>query len=161
MKAFFVSFVLLLPALIYAQSEKTEALDQFGIEETVIGFSKIVDLEFDQALIKVKAELKKEKFGVLTEVDVKSVMKKKLDVDFHPYQILGVCNPPLAHKSILAEEQIGLFLPCKFIVYVNKDGKTIVAAVDPVKMMAGLENDELLKTANLVKEKFISLFKKI
>ena len=123
--------------------------------------AKKVDLSYDEALEKVTEELKKEGFGVLTEVNVKSVMKKKLDVDFQPYQILGVCNPPLAHKSLLAEEQIGLFLPCKFIVYVNKEGKTIVAAVDPAKMMAQLKNDELLKTANLVRDKFISVFKKI
>lgn len=122
--------------------------------ETSLGFSKIIDLDFEQALKKVKAELKKEGFGILTEVDVQATMKKKLDIDYPPYHILGACNPPLAHQSIQAEPQIGLMLPCKLIVYVNEDKKTVVAAVDPVKMMQGVENEDLSKVARIVQEKF-------
>jgi uncharacterized protein (DUF302 family) len=140
--------IIMVPFLLYAQSGEK------AVQETYLGFSKIVDMNFKQALTKVKAELKKEGFGVLTEIDVKAVMKKKLDVDYKPYMILGVCNPPLAHKSIMAEEQIGLMLPCKFIVYVNKEDQTVVAAVDPAKMMAGLNNNILAETAKTVQKKF-------
>ena len=124
------------------------------LKETAIGFSKVVTMDFEQALDNLKAELKKEKFGVLTEVNIKSVMKKKLDVEFRPYQILGVCNPPLAHQSLTAEEEIGLLLPCKFIVYVNEQGQTVIAAVDPLKMMKGIENDALSEVAKVVQGKF-------
>ncbi len=140
--------IIMVPFLLFAQSGEK------AVQETSLGFSKIVDMDFEQALDKVKAELKKEGFGILTEVDVKAVMKKKLDVNYKPYMILGVCNPPLAHKSIMAEEQIGLMLPCKFIVYVNKEDQTVVAAVDPAKMMAGLNNNILAETAKTVQKKF-------
>jgi uncharacterized protein (DUF302 family) len=139
-------------SLVYSQ-EMDKKVDP-AIIETSLGFSKIVDLQFDQALQKVKDELKKEGFGILTEVDVKATMKKKLDIDYRPYHILGACNPPMAHESIQAEPQIGLMLPCKLIVYVDEAGKTIVAAVDPVRMMAGVENAELSKVAQIVQEKF-------
>jgi len=146
-------------SLVHSQ-EMDKKVDQ-AIVETSLGFSKIVDLEFDQALQKVKAELKKEGFGILTEVDVKATMKKKLDIDYRPYHILGACNPPLAHKSIQAEPQIGLLLPCKLIVYVNEDDKTVVAAVDPAKMMQGVENEDLSKVARIVQEKFRKVLKEL
>jgi uncharacterized protein (DUF302 family) len=145
---------ILLPAFILGGSLKDNSS---LVEHTAIGFSKTIDLDFETALTKVKAELKKEGFGVLTEVDVSATMKKKLDVDFRPYHILGVCNPPLAHKSIQAEEQIGLLLPCKFIVYVNDNEQTVVAAADPVKMMAGLSNENLTEIANSVQAKFMKV----
>ncbi|MEX2189140.1 MAG: DUF302 domain-containing protein, partial [Bacteroidota bacterium] len=81
------------------------------------GFSKTVNLSFDQTVEKVTEELKKEGFGVLTTIDVKETLKKKLDVDFKRYTILGACNPPFAHKALQAEEEIGLLLPCNVIVY--------------------------------------------
>ena len=132
----------------YAQDGKT------NIVETNLGLTRIVEMTFDEALAKVKSELKKEGFGILTEVDVKATMKKKLDIDYKPYHILGACNPSLAHKSLQAEEQIGLMLPCKLIVYVNDKDQTVVAAVDPVRMMQGVENEDLSKVAKIVQEKF-------
>jgi uncharacterized protein (DUF302 family) len=143
--------------LILAQEQQTQYVKDSPLEKTEIGFSLIVNLTFDEALSKVKEELKNEGFGILTEVDVKATMKKKLDIDFRPYQILGACNPPLAHKALKAEPQIGLMLPCKFIVYVNEDDKTVVSAIDPVKMMAGIDNKELAEMAKSVQEKFIKV----
>ena len=80
------------------------------------GFSKTIDLSFENTIEKVIDELKKEGFGVLTTIDVKETLKKKIDVDFKKYTILGACNPPLAHKALQAEEEIGLLLPCNVIV---------------------------------------------
>ena len=149
-----VMLLLIFSSFSLAQSGEMDEKAGQAVVETSLGFSKIVDLEFDQALQKVKADLKKEGFGILTEVDVKATMKKKLDIDYRPYHILGACNPPLAHKSIQAEPQIGLLLPCKLIVYINEDDQTVVAAVDPVKMMQGVENEDLSKVAKIVQEKF-------
>ncbi len=86
------------------------------MEQTNYGFSKVVNLGYEEAIGKVTEELKKEGFGVLTEIDIKETLKKKLDVEFKPYKILGACNPPFAYKSLQAEEQIGLMLPCNVIV---------------------------------------------
>ena len=108
------------------------------------GFSITVSLPYEKAIEKVTEELKKEGFGVLTTIDVRDTLKKKLDVDFNKYIILGACNPPFAHKALVAEEQIGLLLPCNVIVY-EKNGRTIVAAFDPMTMAALVEN-EALKT---------------
>lgn len=107
------------------------------------GFSKAVDLSYDQAVTKVTEELKKEGFGVLTTIDVKETLKKRLDVDFKKYIILGACNPPFAYKALQTEEEIGLLLPCNVIVY-EKEGKTAVAAFDPMAMMT-LMGDERMK----------------
>ena len=124
------------------------------ITETKLGLSKVVAMPFDEALQKVKKELKNEGFGILTEVDVKATMKSKLDIDYRPYHILGACNPPLAHKALQAEEQVGLLLPCKVIVYVDQKDRTVVAIVDPVKMMQDLDNDNLGEVAKTVLDKF-------
>ncbi len=110
---------------------------------TNYGFSKAVNLGYEEAIEKVTEELKKEGFGVLTEIDVKATLKKKLDVDIKPYKILGACNPPFAYKSLQAEEQIGLMLPCNIIVYVNDNNETVVAAIDPVASMQAVKNDKL------------------
>ncbi len=117
------------------------------MEKTNFGFTKEVSYSYDEALEKVTQGLKSEGFGVLTEVDVKATFKKKLDIDFKPYKILGACNPPFAYKSLLAEEQIGLMLPCNVIVYVNDAGKTIVAAIDPLTAMNHIQNDRLNEVA--------------
>ena len=137
--------------------QNTTIMKESAVDLTDLGFSKTIDLPFEETLTKVKDELKKEGFGILTEVDVTATMKKKLDVDYRPYTILGACNPPLAHKALEAEPQIGLMLPCKFIVYVNEDRQTVVAAVDPAKMMQGLENDQLAQVAKTVREKFLKV----
>jgi len=113
------------------------------------GFSKTVSLGYDEAIEKVTEELKKEGFGVLTTIDVKDTLKKKLDVDFKKYIILGACNPPFAHKALTAEEEIGLLLPCNVIVY-EKDGGTVVSIFDPMVMMAVLENNKMKTIAEEV-----------
>jgi uncharacterized protein (DUF302 family) len=116
------------------------------------GFSKTTALSFDQTLLKVNEELKKEGFGVLTTIDVKDTMKKKLDVDFPKYVILGACNPPFAHKALEAEAEIGLLLPCNLIVY-EKDGKTNIAAFDPMVMTKILENSAIMPVAQEMKSR--------
>ncbi len=116
-------------------------------------FSKKVDLSFEEAIEKVTNALKEEGFGILTEIDVKATLKKKLDVDFKPYKILGACNPPNAYKALLAEEKIGLMLPCNVIVYVDDNNETIVAAVDPVASMQAVENERLPEVASFIQSK--------
>lgn len=123
------------------------------MEQINYGFSKVVDLGYEEAIEKVTEELKKEGFGILTEIDVKETLKKKLDVDFKPYKILGACNPPFAYKSLQAEEQIGLMLPCNVIVYVNDDNETIVAAIDPMASMQAVKNDKLGEVAETIQSK--------
>ena len=117
------------------------------------GISKIVNLSYEEALVKITEELKKEGFGVLTEIDVKATLKKKLDVELKPYKILGACNPPFAYKTLQAEEQIGLLLPCNVIVFINNDGKTVVSAIDPNVAMQSVENKELEKIAGEIRGK--------
>ncbi|MCC6550277.1 MAG: DUF302 domain-containing protein [Ignavibacteriaceae bacterium] len=119
------------------------------------GFTKHLKLGFNEAIEKVTEELKKEGFGVLTEIDVTATLKKKLDVDFKPYRILGACNPPFAHKALQAEEQIGLMLPCNVIVYQNTPEETTVSAVDPVASMAAVHNESLHPIAGEVREKLM------
>ncbi len=116
------------------------------------GFSKTVDLSFEQTIEKVTEELKKEGFGVLTTIDVKDTLKKKIDVDFKKYTILGACNPPIAHKSLQTEEEIGLLLPCNVIVY-EKDDKTKVSMFDPMLMTNIVDNEKMEPIAKEVKEK--------
>ncbi len=116
------------------------------------GFSKVVSLSFEQAIDKVTDELKKEGFGVLTTIDVKETLKKKIDVDFPKYTILGACNPPFAHKALQSEEEIGLLLPCNVIVY-EKNGTTVVSAFDPIVMEKILENPAMQPIAEEVKKK--------
>lgn len=114
-------------------------------------FSKTLDLNFDEAIEKTTAILKEEGFGVLTEIDIKETLKKKLDVDFRKYHILGACNPPNAYKALQAEGHIGLMLPCNVIVQEHEDGKVEVSAVDPVASMQAIENEGLGQVAKDVR----------
>ena len=116
------------------------------------GFSKTTDYNFEQAIDKVTEELKKEGFGVLTSIDVKETLKKKIDVDFKKYTILGACNPALAHQALLAEEELGLLLPCSVIVY-EKNDKTVVSIFDPNVMAHLIDNPEMKFVAEEVKNK--------
>ncbi len=114
------------------------------------GISKTISLPFESAVEKVTDELKKEGFGVLTTIDVKATMKQKLGVDFTKYVILGACNPPFAYQALLAEEQIGLLLPCNVIVY-EKAGRTIISAFNPLVMTKILENEGMDQFAEEVR----------
>ena len=116
-------------------------------------FTKTVDDNFDQAIEKVTEELKKEGFGILTEIDVKETFKKKLDKDFRKYRILGACNPNMAFQAIEAESRIGTMLPCNVIVQELDNGKIEVSAVDPVASMQAVENNSLGSIAQQVREK--------
>lgn len=116
------------------------------------GFSKTVDMSYEQTIEKVTAELKKEGFGVLTFIDVKETLKQKINVDFKKYAILGACNPPIAHRALLEEEDLGLLLPCNVIVY-EKDGKTRVSIFDPMVMTWIMGNDQMKPIATEVQEK--------
>ncbi|MDD2540832.1 MAG: DUF302 domain-containing protein [Desulfuromonadaceae bacterium] len=106
-------------------------------------FSKKVVLSFDEAIVRVTEELKKEGFGILSEIDVTATLKKKLNVDFRNYRILGACNPPFAYKALQAEPHIGIMLPCNVIVQELDDGKVEVAAVDPLASMQAIQNKDL------------------
>lgn len=115
-------------------------------------FAKPTAYSFDEAIARVTEELKKEGFGVLTEIDVKETLKKKLEVDFRRYKILGACNPLFAYQALQVEEHIGAMLPCNIVVQENANGVE-VAAVDPMASMAGVKNDKLAGIANEVRQK--------
>lgn len=116
-------------------------------------FTTTLNESFDTAIQKVTEELKKEGFGILTEIDVKETFKKKLDIDFRKYRILGACNPQMAHQAISAESKIGTMLPCNVIVQETEEGKIEVSAVDPVASMQAVKNDSLGGVAAQVREK--------
>ncbi len=116
-------------------------------------FNKIVNGEFSKVIENVTEELKKEGFGILTEIDVKATLKNKLDIDFRNYRILGACNPPFAYKALLAEEKVGTMLPCNVIVQEKPDGNIEVSAVDPVASMQAIDNPILEKLALVMQHK--------
>ena len=118
----------------------------------VYNYSKETVLSFEKAIEKTKEELKKRGFGILTEIDVKSTLKQKLDVDYDDYVILGACNPPFAYRALQAEKEIGLLLPCNVIVY-KKDDKTVVSAINPIEGMSVVENNVLEEIAKTIKQK--------
>ncbi len=116
------------------------------------GISKLVNLTYEEAINRVTEELKKEGFGVLTTIDVKETLKKKLGVDFDKYIILGACNPPFAYKALQAEYDLGLLLPCNVVVY-ERDGKVFVSAFDPMVMTQMIDNPALKEIAQEVRKK--------
>ena len=115
--------------------------------------SKKLDVPFDQAVSRVTEALKREGFGVLTDIDVKATMKAKLGVEFRPYRILGACNPQLAHRALMLEDKIGTMLPRNVIVQQHVDGAVEVSAVDPVASMQAIKNPGLAEVANEVQAK--------
>ena len=116
-------------------------------------FSTIVDLPFNKAIERVTEDLKSEGFGILTDIDVKETLKKKLDVDFHRYRILGTCNPPYAYQALLKENKIGIMLPCNVIVQELPSGQVEITAVDPVVSMQAVANPDLEEVAFQIREK--------
>lgn len=116
-------------------------------------FSKTVYMGFDEAVDKVTENLKKEGFGVLTQIDVKTTLKNKLDVDFKNYKILGACNPPYAYKALQAEDKIGVMLPCNVVVIDQGNGNIEVTAVDPVASMMAIKNESLAPVAGEISRK--------
>ena len=116
------------------------------------GFKRTVDLTPDEADKKVREELQKEGFGVLTEIDVKATLKQKLDVDFRPYRILGACNPQLAHQALSAEIDIGLLLPCNVVVYEgSEEGTSVVGILDPGVQLGVTGRDDINHLADEVR----------
>ncbi len=107
-------------------------------------FSKTINASMEQVIEKVTNELKKEGFGILTEIDVKATLKKKIDVDFKPYKILGACNPKLAHKILQAEDKFGVFLPCNIVIQDASNGQVEVSAINP------MANMQLVTSPNLI-----------
>jgi len=116
-------------------------------------FNKKVTGSFEEAIQNVTEGLSKEGFGILTEIDVKATMKKKLDADFYNYKILGACNPPYAHKALLAEDKIGTMLPCNVIVQEKEPGKVEVSAINPMASMESVLNKELKPIAKEISNK--------
>lgn len=114
--------------------------------------TKTISGDFDAVIDKVTAELKEVGFGVLTDIDVKATLKKKIDVDFRPYRILGACNPPFAHQALLAEDKIGVMLPCNVIVQQHGSGDIEVSAMDPAAVMQGMDNPALEDMATEVRQ---------
>ncbi len=124
------------------------------------GFTKEIDTSFEETLDKVTNELKKEGFGILTQINVSEKFREKLDIDFKKYIILGACNPPSAHKAILAEENIGLMLPCNVVIFEKQD-KTVVSVIKPTVAMKMIGNAELEQIASAIEKKLKKVFDSI
>ena len=122
------------------------------MEQTAYGFGKHVNLSYEEAVERTKAALKIQGFGVLTEIDVKKTMKEKLDADFQPYVILGACNPPLAHKALTNEPEIGLLLPCNVVVHQEGEGSRVMV-MDPEAALGIVQNEALEEVAREAKSR--------
>ena len=122
--------------------------------------SATTELPFAEAVERVREELKVDGFGVLCEIDVQATMKEKLGVDGEPYTILGACNPPLAHRALQAEPELGVLLPCNVVVYV-RDGKTHVSAVDAERMLSIVGNEELAPIAADVRARLAAVVERV
>lgn len=124
-------------------------------------FNKIITGDFNESIEKVKEALKEQEFGVLTEIDIKETLKKKLDVDFKNYKILGACNPPYAYKALLAENKIGTMLPCNVIVQELDSGDIEVSAVNPMASMQAVDNKDLKEIAEEITNKLKAVIDKL
>jgi uncharacterized protein (DUF302 family) len=116
-------------------------------------FSRTLGVDFDEAVRRTVDALREEGFGVLTDIDVKDTLKKKINADFRRYRILGACNPKLAHEALQMEDKIGTMLPCNVVVQDTPDGKVEVSAIDPVASMMAIDNPGLRSTAGMVRDK--------
>lgn len=124
-------------------------------------FSKTINASFEQALEKVTEGLRKEGFGILTEIDVKETLKKKLDVDFQKYKILGACNPPFAYLALQVENKIGTMLPCNVIVQEIGELEVEVSAIDPIASMQAVQNPQLADVAGQVQSKLRNIIENL
>ncbi len=126
-----------------------------------LAFTTVLNMSYEDAVSKVTEALKDEGFGVLTEIDVKGTLKKKLGVDFRKYVILGACNPPYAHQTLQIDLDVGLLLPCNVIVYETDDGKANVSAINPISALEVIKNEDLRKIAEEVSEKLKNVVDKL
>ena len=124
-------------------------------------FNKKLNLSFDKAIAGVTEELKKEGFGILTDIDVKATLKKKLDVDFRKYRILGACHPSFAYQALQAEDKIGTMLPCNVMVQEISDGQVEVTAVDPLASMQAIKNPALMEIATEISHKLKTVIDRV
>lgn len=124
-------------------------------------FTTVLNMPYEDAVSQVTEALKEEGFGVLTEINVKETLKKKLGVDFRKYVILGACNPPYAHRTLQVDLGVGLLLPCNVIVYERDDGKTSVSAINPISALEVIKKEELRKIAEEVSEKLGKVVQKL
>ena len=124
-------------------------------------FNKTIKGTFEEVIEKVTEGLKEEGFGILTEIDVTATLRKKLDVDFKKYRILGACNPPYAHKALLAEDKIGTMLPCNVIVQEIEEGLIEIAAVNPMASMQAVNNKQLMEIADEITAKLKNVIEKL
>ena len=124
-------------------------------------FTKTTPLGYEQALAKVQDELKKEGFGIITEIDVRETLKKKLNVDFRKYKILGACNPAFAHQALQVESRIGTMLPCNVIVQEREDGQTEISAINPLVSMKAVSNPQLEQIGNQIAAKLEGVVERV
>lgn len=122
---------------------------------------RISGINFEEGVELVSEELKKEGFGILTQIDVQATLKKKIDVEFRQYLILGACNPPYAHKALLAEGKIGTMLPCNVVIEEEVDGMISISAVDPLASMAAVENENLKEIAMEIRTKLMNVIDRV
>jgi uncharacterized protein (DUF302 family) len=128
---------------------------------TDLGLNVTLAVPYEEAIEKATAALKEEGFGVLTEIDVKATLKKKLDVDFRRYVILGACNPNLAYRALQTELDLGLLLPCNVIVYETDDGQSRVSIIDPLFMVSVVDNESLQEVAGQARERLSRVTEKL
>jgi len=124
-------------------------------------FTTVLNISYEDAISKVTDALKEEGFGILTEIDVKATLKKKLDVDFRKYVILGACNPPYAYRTLKADLDVGLLLPCNVIVYETDDKKACISAINPISALEVIKNQELREIAEEVTVKLKRVVDKV
>jgi uncharacterized protein (DUF302 family) len=120
---------------------------------TSFGIRRVLDRGYEDALSRVPAALQSEGFGILTEIDMRDALKKKLGIEFRRYKILGACNPPLAHRALEADLEVGLMMPCNVIVYEESERRTVVCAVDPMQTVAARGTPALTEVASAVRKK--------